>query len=49
MPPSLKILNLGEYYNNSNKFTGGIPAGWASLANLKKLSMRSCGLDGECG
>ena len=30
----------------AGEFTGGIPAGWASLTNLKKLSMQYCGLDG---
>ena len=41
MPPSLEVLDLSR-----NKFTGGIPAGWSSLSNLKKLDMRICGLDG---
>ena len=46
MPPSLEILNLGEYQDNNNKFTGGIPAEWGSLTNLKTLKMVKCGLDG---
>ena len=43
MPVSLKRLNM----YNSGKFSGGIPAEWSSLTNLKKLLMFSCGLDGE--
>ena len=46
MPPSLEILNLGEYIDNTNKFTGGIPAEWGSLTSLKELKMVACGLDG---
>ena len=42
MPPSLEILNLYE----AGKFTGGIPAEWGSLTNLKDLTMVACGLDG---
>ena len=41
MPPALEVLRL-----NYNKFTGGIPAEWGSLTNLKSLDMRKCGLDG---
>ena len=47
MPPSLEILNLGDHSFNKNKFTGGIPAEWGSLTNLKELKMTACGLDGE--
>jgi len=46
MPPSLEILNLGDNLHNTNKFTGGIPAEWGSLTNLKELKMDTCGLDG---
>ena len=46
MPPSLEVLNLGEYFDNTNKFTGGIPTEWGSLTNLKELEMASCGLSG---
>ena len=48
MPVSLEILNLGDAYYNNNKFTGGIPAEWSSMTNLKELRMVKCGLDGEC-
>ena len=44
MPVSLEILDLYE----GGKFTGGIPAEWGSMTNLKRLSLYSCGLDGEC-
>ena len=40
---SLEILNL----NGAGKFTGGIPAEWSSMTNLKQLKMVACGLDGE--
>ena len=43
MPVSLESLNL-----NHNKFSGGIPAEWSSMMNLKELKMVACGLDGEC-
>ena len=43
MPVSLKVLNL----DNGGKFTGGIPAEWSSMTNLKELKMVACGLDGE--
>ena len=46
MPPSLEVLNLSDDYMNKNKFTGGIPAEWGSLTNLKELKMVKCGLDG---
>ena len=46
MPPSLEVLNLGDNSQNNNKFTGGIPAEWGSLTNLKELKMVKCGLDG---
>ena len=48
MPTSLEILNMGLDINNKNKFTGGIPADWCSMTNLKELKMVECGLDGEC-
>ena len=41
MPVSLEILEL-----SGNKFSGGIPAEWSSLTNLKELNMANCGLDG---
>ena len=44
MPVSLEVLFL----NDGGEFTGGIPAEWSSMTNLKKLYMRNCGLDGEC-
>ena len=49
MPMSLEtlVLNLGEWGNNTHKFTGGIPAEWSSMTNLKELNMQLCGLDGE--
>ena len=48
MPVSLEILNLsgGMFSGQEHKFTGGIPAEWSSLTNLKQLNMSSCGLDG---
>ena len=51
MPVSLEELVLdggsgGFGQPSPHAFTGGIPAGWASLTNLKKLSMQYCGLDG---
>ena len=45
MAPSLEELVL-DGLRLPHKFTGGIPAEWGSLTNLKKLSMRNCGLDG---
>ena len=49
MPESLAILNLsGDFYGTHHKFTGGIPAEWSSMTNLKELKMVACGLDGEC-
>ena len=48
MPVSLEILNLGDYSStNANKFTGGIPAEWSSMTNLKELILYKCGLDSE--
>ncbi len=41
MPVSLEDLDM-----SGNTFTGGIPAEWGSLTNLKKLTMDYCGLDG---
>ena len=46
MPPSLEILHLGMYSDNTNKFSGGIPTDWGSLTKLKELRMAYCGLDG---
>ena len=47
MPVSLEVLMLdGGYGDDTHKFTGGIPAEWDSLTNLKKLSMECCGLEG---
>ena len=46
MPVSLKVLNLSGG-NSGHKFTGGIPAEWSSMTNLKELNMFNCGLDGE--
>mgnify|MGYP002052845361 CR=1 FL=1 len=45
MPVSLEVLNLWD----AGKFTGGIPAEWTSMTNLKELRMYNCGLDGESG
>ena len=42
MPVSLEVLEL-----SFGKFTGGIPAEWSSMTNLKELRMNYCGLDGE--
>ena len=42
MPASLEILDM----YNAGKFTGGIPAEWSSMTNLKELNMGNCGLDG---
>ena len=39
---SLKVLDL-QY----GTFTGGIPAKWSLMTNLKELKMAYCGLDGE--
>ena len=53
MPPSLEELNLsggdpGPWWGGiPHKFTGGIPAEWGSLTNLKNLDMCFCGLDGS--
>ena len=47
LPVSLEELNLGQFDDNTNKFTGGIPSEWGALTNLKKLRMVNCGLDGE--
>ena len=38
MPPSLEVIHL-----NKNKFSGGVPAEWSSLANLKELRMDGAG------
>ena len=46
MPPSLEVIILGDFYKNTNKFTGGIPTEWGSLTNLKELKMACCGLSG---
>ena len=49
MPVSLEKLDLSGRYGNSHKnlFTGGIPAEWGLMTNLKELRMANCGLDGE--
>ena len=48
MPVSLETLDLsGGFGDDAHKFTGGIPAEWSSMANLKELRMAHCGLDGE--
>ena len=51
MPLALEDLVLDggdpkKYGQTPHKFTGGIPAEWSSLTNLKKLSMARCGLSG---
>ena len=46
MPLSLEILDLGDDYRNNNNFTGGLPAEWVSLTNLRGLMIVNCGLDG---
>ena len=48
MPASLVelVLDGGDQAAQWHEFTGGIPAEWGTLSHLKKLSMRSCGLDG---
>ena len=46
MPPLLVVLELSGGMFNPHKFTGGIPAEWGSLTNLKNLNMSYCGLDG---
>ena len=46
MPPSLEVLNLGDGYGETNKFSGGIPTEWSSLTNLKELNVAGCGLSG---
>ena len=50
MPASLEILDLsgGRYTEERHKFTGGIPAEWSSMANLKELGLAYCGLRGAC-
>ena len=47
LPVSLEVLNFGERYDNTNRFTGGIPSEWGALTNLKSLKMVACGLDGK--
>ena len=48
---SLEILNLiggdRNLFETPHKFTGGIPAEWSSMTNLKQLRMAYCSLDGE--
>ena len=50
-PVSLEILDLSggdpKYGGTPHKFTGGIPAEWSSMTNLKELRLSNCGLDGE--
>ena len=40
------VLDGDDQVAQRHEFTGGIPAEWSTLSHLKKLSMRSCGLDG---
>ena len=52
MPVSLEILNLtgGDPRvrdGTPHYFTGGIPAEWGSMTNLKELHLANCCLDGE--
>jgi len=47
LPTSLEVLTLGEYIDNTNKFTGEIPSEWGALTNLKSLKIVACGLDGN--
>ena len=47
MPVALEILDLSGVSINPHNFTGGIPAEWSSMTNLKELYMAYCGLDGE--
>ena len=50
LPLSLEILDLrGNEIGGGtpHKFTGGIPAEWSSMANLKQLRMVNCGLEGK--
>ena len=50
MPVSLETLDLsGGFDDEAHKFTGGIPAEWSSMTNLKELKMANCGLDGGYG
>ena len=51
MPVSLETLDLsgGQSRPTSHKFTGGIPAEWSSMTNLKELKLSNCGLDGGYG
>ena len=46
MPPSLEVLNLGIGYYETNKFSGGIPAGWGTFTYVKELNVAGCGLSG---
>ena len=46
MPPSLEVLDLGNRYGETNKFSGGIPTEWSSLTNLKELNVAGCRLSG---
>ena len=44
MPVSLETIDLSK-----NNFSGGLPAEWSSLTNLKELNMANCDLYGGCG
>ena len=47
LPVSLEVLSLGDDWQNTNKFTGGIPCEWGALPNFKELKMVACALDGK--
>jgi len=47
LPVSLEVLILGDYDDNTNEFTGGIPSELGALTNLKELKMVACDLHGE--
>ena len=38
LPSSLEVLDLGDSEENSDKFTGGIPAGWGASPSSFALS-----------
>ena len=46
MPVSLETLDVSGGYDHHHKFTGGIPAEWSSMTNLKELRMAHCRLNG---
>ena len=47
LPASLEVLALGEYRDDTNKFTDAIPPEWGVLTNLKELMLVNCGLRGK--